>query len=316
MKKSVVLLVVILALAIATVAGAQDTFKIGYACNNYNDTFQTVIQSYAKEFAEANGAEFVPADGRDDEMKQMSDIENFIADGVNALVVVAVNPQGVDPIIDKAAEAGIPLVFVNRNPFIDSETAEELPIPDGVYYVGSNEVDAGNYEAQFLVDKLGEDAKCGYAILMGQLSNTATPLRTEGNKKVLGEFEGYKFLAEQTGNWQRDQGMQITENWITTYGDELCAVLANNDEMALGAVEALEAAGIKDKVVVAGVDFIDDAAVAIEEGRLDCSVKQDGKGQGEGAVGVALAALKGEEVDKLTVVPFVPVSIENLADMK
>ena len=89
MKKSIVLLVVILTLAFACVAGAQDTFKIGYACNNYNDTFQTVIQSYAKEFAEANGAEFVPADGRDDEMKQMSDIENFIADGVDALVAVA-----------------------------------------------------------------------------------------------------------------------------------------------------------------------------------------------------------------------------------
>ena len=282
MKKSIVLLVVILSLAFAAVAGAQD-YKIGYACNNYNDTFQTYIMGYADEYAKENGVELVLADGRDDEMKQMSDIENFIADGVDALIVFAVNPQGVDPIIEKAAEAGIPLVFVNRNPFSAEDGSD---IPDGVYYVGSNEIDAGMYEAQFLVDKLGEDAQCGYAILMGQLSNTATPLRTEGNKKVLGEFAGYKFLAEQTGNWQRDQGMSITENWITTYGDELCAVLANNDEMALGAVEALEAAGIKDKVVVAGVDFIDDAAVAIEEGRLDCSVKQDGKGQGEGAVGI------------------------------
>ena len=313
MKKSVVLFVLVLALALTAVAGAQDTFKIGYACNNYNDTFQTVIQKYAQEFAEANGVEFVPADGRDDELKQMSDIENFIADGVDALVVVAVNPQGVDPIIEKAAEAGIPLVFVNRNPFSADDGSD---IPDGVFYVGSNEIDAGMYQAKYVVDKLGEDAQCGYVVLMGQLSNTATPLRTEGNKKVFDELEGYKFLAEQTGNWQRDQGMSITENWITTYGDELCAVMANNDEMALGAVEALEAAGMKDKVVVAGVDLIDDAVVAIEEGRLDCSVKQDGKGQGEGAMGVALAALKGEEVEKLTVVPFVPVSIENVEEYK
>ena len=313
MKKSVVLLVVLLALAMVCVAGAQDTFKIGYACNNFNDTFQTVIEGYAEQFAKDNGIEFVYADGRDDEMKQMSDIENFIADGVDALVVVAVNPQGVDPIIDKAAEAGIPLVFVNRNPFSADDGSD---IPDGVFYVGSNEIDAGMYQAKYVVDKLGEDAKCGYVVLMGQLSNTATPLRTEGNKKVFDELEGYKFLAEQTGNWQRDQGMSITENWITTYGDELCAVMANNDEMALGAVEALEAAGMKDKVVVAGVDLIDDAVVAIEEGRLDCSVKQDGKGQGEGAMGVALAALKGEEVEKLTVVPFVPVSIENVEEYK
>ena len=316
MKKSVVLLVVILSLAMACVAGAQDTFKVGYACNNYNDTFQTYILSYADEFAKENGIDLKLADGRDDEMKQMSDIENFIADGVDALIVVAVNPQGVTPIIDKAADAGIPLVFVNRNPFIDPDTAESLEIPDGVYYVGSNDIDAGNYQAEFVVDKLGADAECGYVVLMGQLSNTATPQRTAGVKEIFDKNDGYKFLAEQTGNWQRDQGMSITENWITAFGDELCAVMANNDEMALGAVEALEAAGLKDKVVVAGVDLIDDAIVAIEEGRLDFSAKQDGKGQGEGAVSVALAALKGEEVEKNTFVPFVPVSIDNVADMK
>ena len=313
MKKSIVLLVVVLSLAFACVAGAQDTFKIGYACNNFNDTFQTVIEGYAAAFAEENGIEFSYADGRDDEMNQQDQIKAMIEDGVDALVVVAVNPQGVDPIIDMAADAGIPLVFVNRNPFSADDGSD---IPDGVYYVGSNEIDAGIYQAQFVVDKVGKDAECGYVILMGQLSNTATPLRTAGVKEIFDKNAGYKFLAEQTGNWQRDQGMSITENWITTYGDELCAVLGNNDEMALGAVEALEAAGIKDKVVVAGVDLIDDAVVAIEEGRLDCSVKQDGKGQGEGAMNIALSVLKGEEVDKLTVVPFVPVSIDNVADMK
>ena len=312
MKKSVVLFVVLLALAIACTASA-DGFKVGYACNNFNDTFQTVIEKYAREYAEANGVEYVYADGHEDELKQQDQIKAMIEDGVNALVVVAVNPMGVDPIIDMAAEAGIPLVFVNRNPFSADDGSD---IPDGVYYVGSNEVDAGNFQAEYVVNKLGEDAQCGYVVLMGQLSNTATPGRTGGNKEIFDKYEGYKFLAEQTGNWQRDQAVTIIENWITAYGDELCAVMANNDEMALGAVEALETAGMKDKVLVAGVDLIDDAVVAIEEGRLDCSVKQDGKGQGEGAMGVALAALKGEEVDKLTVVPFVPVSIDNVADMK
>ena len=312
MKKSVVLLVVLLALAIACAASA-DGFKIGYACNNFNDTFQTVIEKYAREYAEANGVEYVYADGHEDELKQQDQIKAMIEDGVNALVVVAVNPMGVEPIIDMAAEAGIPLVFVNRNPFSADDGSD---IPDGVYYVGSNEIDAGMYQAQFVVDKVGADAECGYVVLLGELSNTATPLRTEGNHKVFDELAGYKSLAEETANWQRDQGLAKVENWITTYGDQICAVMANNDEMALGAVEALEAAGMKDKVVVAGVDFIDDAAVAIEEGRLDCSVKQDGKGQGEGAMSVAIRVLNGEEVEKLTSIPFVPVSIENLAEMK
>ena len=312
MKKSVVLLVVLLALAIACAASA-DGFKIGYACNNFNDTFQTVIEKYAREYAEANGVEYVYADGHEDELKQQDQIKAMIEDGVDALVVVAVNPMGVEPIIDMAAEAGIPLVFVNRNPFSADDGSD---IPDGVYYVGSNEIDAGMYQAQFVVDTVGADAECGYVVLLGELSNTATPLRTEGNHKIFDELKGYKSLAEETANWQRDQGLAKVENWITTYGDQICAVMANNDEMALGAVEALEAAGMKDKVVVAGVDFIDDAAVAIEEGRLDCSVKQDGKGQGEGAMGVAIAVLNGEEVEKLTSIPFVPVTIENLAEMR
>ena len=312
MKKSVVLLVVLLALAIACAASA-DGFKVGYACNNFNDTFQTVIEKYAKAYAEENGVEYVYADGHEDELKQQDQIKAMIEDGVNALVVVAVNPMGVEPIIDMAAEAGIPLVFVNRNPFSADDGSD---IPDGVYYVGSNEIDAGMYQAQYVVDKIGADAECGYVVLLGELSNTATPLRTEGNHKVFDELAGYKSLAEETANWQRDQGLAKMENWITTYGDQICAVMANNDEMALGAVEALEAAGMKDKVLVLGVDLIDDAVVAIEEGRLDCSVKQDGKGQGEGAMGVAIRVLNGEEVDKLTVIPFVPVSLENVAEYK
>ena len=313
MKKSIVLLVVILSLAFAAVAGAQD-YKIGYACNNYNDTFQTYIMGYADAYADENGVDLVLADGRDDEMKQMSDIENFIADGVDALIVIPVNPQGVEPIIDMAAEAEIPLIFVNRNPFIDPDTAEELEIPEGVYYVGSNEVDAGNFQAEYVVDQLGEDAKCGYVVLMGQLSNTATPGRTGGNKEIFDQYPGYEFLAEQTGNWQRDQAVTIMENWITAYGDQLCAVMANNDEMALGAVEALETAAMKDDVLVCGVDLIDDAIVAISEGRLDVSAKQDGQGQGEGAVKTALAVLNGEEVEDWTVIPFIPVSAENVVD--
>jgi len=311
MKKSVVLLVVLLALTMVCAAGAQD-FKIGYSCNNYNDTFQTVIEAYAKAYAEENGYGFQSADAQNDEMRQQDQIKAFIEDGYDALIVVAVNPMGVDPIIDLAAEAGIPLVFVNRNPFDD-----ESQIPENVYYVGSNEIDAGVYQAQFVVDKLGADAECGYLILKGELSNTATPLRTEGNHQVFDELPGYTLLApEETANWQRDQGLAKMENWITTYGDQICAVLSNNDEMALGAVEALEAAGMKDSVLVLGVDLIDDAVVAIEEGRLDCSVKQDGKGQGEGAVSVAIAVLNGEEAAKNTVIPFVPVSIDNLEEYK
>ena len=109
--------------------------------------------------------------------------------------------------------------------------------------------------------------------------------------------------------------MTITENWLTAYGDELKLILANNDEMALGAVEATEAAGRED-IVIMGVDLIPDAKQAIIDGRLDASVMQDGKGQGEGAMMVALAALRGEKPDPYTKVPFVLATPENIADFE
>lgn len=313
MKKHLLLtLVVVLALGmISGAVSAADTYKIGYSCNNFNDTFQTVIEGYAQAYAKEQGAEYVYADASEDVLKQQDQIKAFIAEGVNALIVVPVDTSAMEPVIALAEEAGVPLVFVNRTPFADIPVEE---IPANTYYVGSESIDAGIFQADYLVELLGEDAEVGYAILVGMLSNEAAVARTEGNKQVLEKYPNYKLLAEKNGDWQRDQGLTITENWITAYGDELKAVLSNNDEMALGSVEALEAAGLKDKVIVMGVDLIDDAKVAIKEGRLDASVLQDGKGQGEGAVKIALAALAGEKPDTLTAIPFVLVTPENIAD--
>jgi len=313
MKKFIVLfLIVVLAMGVLSgTVNAADKIKIGYSCNNFNDTFQTVIEGYAKAYAEANDIDYSYTDAGEDVIKQQDQIKAFISEGVDALVVVPVDTSAMDPVIKLAAEAKIPLVFVNRNPFAGIKTED---IPANTYYVGSESIDAGIFQAEYLVKKLGEDAKVGYAILVGMLSNEAAVARTEGNKQVLDKYAGYKLLAEKNGDWQRDQGMSITENWITAYGDELNAVLANNDEMALGAIEALEAAKIKDKVIVMGVDLIDDAKVAIKEGRLDASVLQDGKGQGEGGMKIAMQVLAGEKVDPITMIPYVLVTPENIAD--
>ncbi|NMB94812.1 MAG: sugar ABC transporter substrate-binding protein [Flexilinea flocculi] len=315
MKKYLVLiLIVVLAMGVLPGAvSAADKIKIGYSCNNFNDTFQTVIEGYARAYAEANGIDYSYSDAGEDVIKQQDQIKAFISEGVDALVVVPVDTSAMDPIIKLAAEAKIPLVFVNRNPFAGLKAEE---IPANTYYVGSESIDAGIFQAEYLVKKLGEDAKAGYAILVGMLSNEAAVARTEGNKQVLNKYPGYKLLAEKNGDWQRDQGMSITENWITAFGDELKAILANNDEMALGAIEALEAAKIKDKVIVMGVDLIDDAKVAIKEGRLDASVLQDGKGQGEGGMKIAMQVLAGEKVDPITMIPYVLVTPENIADFE
>lgn len=285
--------------------GAEEGFTIGYSCNNFNDTFQTYIVDAAESYAEANGIALDVQDAQEDVVKQQDQVSTLIENGVDALVVVPVDTSAMEPIATAAQEAGIPICFVNRNPYGEGES------PEGVYYVGSQEIVAGKLQGEYLVDQMGEEG--GVAILMGILSNEGALKRTAGNEEVLSQYEGIEILAKETGNWQRDQGMALTENWLTAYGDELNAILANNDEMALGAAQALQAAGRTD-IIVMGVDAIPDAKVAVGEGTLAATVLQDAVGQGEGAMKVAHKVLMGESVDPVTWVDFVLVNPDNLAD--
>jgi inositol transport system substrate-binding protein len=153
----------------------------------------------------------------------------------------------------------------------------------------------------------------GVCILMGKLDNEGAILRTQGNEDTIkSKFPNIRVLAKETGNWQRDQGMSLTENWITTYGNDLKGILGNNDEMALGAAEALKAAGRTD-VIVMGVDAIPDAKTAVSNGSLAATVLQDAAGQGRGAADAAFKALNGQSQNPINWVPFVLIDKSNLA---
>ncbi|WFA10131.1 sugar ABC transporter substrate-binding protein [Tissierella sp. Yu-01] len=316
-KKFVSLVLLIVMLAVVFSACTQetpastggDTFKIGYSCNNFNDTFQTYIVDAAKAYVTENSDLTIDVqDAQEDVIKQQDQINAFIEQGVNALIVVPVDTSAMEPITQAAKDAGIPLVFVNRNPF------GEDSVPENVYYVGSQEVIAGELQMEFVGEQLS--GKGNVAILMGILSNEGAVKRTEGNELVISEqYPDIKVLAKETGNWQRDQGLSITENWLTAYGNDLNAILANNDEMALGALKAARDAG-RDDIIVVGVDAIPDALASVEEGGMAATVLQDAVGQGQGAVVAAHKALKGESQDSITWVPFKLVTIDNLAEFK
>lgn len=311
MKKLLIfLLVAMLALTgcskDSSTGGSNDgEITIGYAINNMNDTFQTYIVDAAKAKAEEYGYKIEIQDSQEDVVRQQDQVKAMIDKGVDALIVVPVDTSSMEPITNAALEAGIPLVYVNRNPFGDGE------VPDGVYYVGSQEIIAGQLQAEYLVELMGEEG--GVAILMGILSNEGAVKRTEGNESVLSKYPGIQILSKESGNWQKDQGMSITENWITAYGDKLKAILSNNDEMAIGALNALEAAGRND-VIVMGVDAIPDAVQLVAEGKLAATVLQDANGQGEGAVNVVHKVLKGEKTEKVTWIEFKLVTKENVEE--
>lgn len=312
MKRLVALLIVASMVALAGFAsGSQDAegkIKIGYVCNNFNDTFQTYVMDAAKKFfADKTDVEFITQDAQEDVIKQQDLVSTLISKKVNALIVVPVNTSAMDPIIKACADAKIPLIFVNRNPFGEGK------VPDNVYYVGSQEIIAGKLQAEEMGKLL--KGKGGVAILMGKLDNEGAIKRTQGNEEVLSSFNDIKILAKETGNWQRDQGMTLTENWLTAYGKQLNGILSNNDEMALGAIKALKAAGRND-VLVMGVDAIRDALVAVESGDMAATVLQDAVGQGQGAANVAYTVVKGGKSPSVVWVPFVLVTKDNLSKFK
>lgn len=323
MKKLLALmLVLVLALGMFTACGgggedvadngdggeaADDAVKIGFATCNMNDTFQTYVVDAATAKANELGYEIDVQDAQEDVVKQQDQVNAMINDGVDAIIVVPVDTSAMGPITDAVTSAGIPLVYVNRNPF-----GEDTP-PEGVYYVGSQEIVAGRLQGEYLVELMGEEG--GVGILMGILSNEGAVKRTEGNEEVLNQYDGIEILAKEAGDWQYDKGMAITENWLTAYGDDLNAVLANNDGMAIGALQALEAAGRED-VILMGVDAIPDAVDLVAEGKMDATVLQDADGQGAGGVDVVSKIVNGEAVDQVTWIDFVLVTPDNVADFQ
>jgi inositol transport system substrate-binding protein len=287
-----------------TEAPATGDINIGVAFPN-SDTFLSRVQDGMKVKAEELGVTVNITDAKDDVAAQLSQVENFVSQGVSAIIVVPVDTSAAQPMADAAKAANIPLVFVNRNPSIP-----------GVPYVGSDSLFAGQVEMEELAKLAGN--KGDVVILQGQVTNEAAVLRTQGcNEKA--EAAGMKVVETQEGGWDRAKAQSITENWIQS--GKLKAgmvVCANNDEMALGAINALKAAGIPltpgDGVLVGGVDATSEALASMQAGELATTVFQDAKGQGAGGVQAAVDLLNGTAVPDYVDIPYVLVTMDNIND--
>jgi inositol transport system substrate-binding protein len=156
------------------------------------------------------------------------------------------------------------------------------------------------------------NGKGNVVILIGDPANEAAVLRTKGCKDVVAKNPGMKVTKEQAGNWYRDKGLSIMENWIQS-GEQIDVVCANNDEMALGAIQALKNANLLDKVLVGGVDATKDALAAMKAKELEVTVFQDAKGQGGGGIDAAVKLASGGTVPDLVDVPYVLVTPDNMA---
>lgn len=295
------------AIVVMTSAAAHAE-TIGVAMSLFDDNWLTGLRHSMEDHAKSlNGVTVDTEDGQGDIAKQQSQIDNFIAAGVDGIVVMLVDADAGAAISKRAAAAGIPLVFVNNAPSnVDN-------LPDKQAFVGSNEEQAGTLETQTVCKMLGGKGKA--VIIQGQLGTTGQRGRTKATHDVLNtpECKGIEVVDEQTANWMRTPSLDLVTNWLSA-GRDFDAVISNNDEMALGAIQALKAAGKPmDKVVVAGVDATADALAAMQAGDLDVTVFQNAKGQGVGAIDTVLKIARGEKVEKKTYIPFELVTKDNLA---
>jgi inositol transport system substrate-binding protein len=290
----------------AATAGTGEGLKIGVTFPILDQFLQTVADGMQVR-ADELGVELNIVAAEEDTATQLGQVENFISQDVDAIVVIPVDTDAAGPMTEAAKTAGIPLVYVNRRP-------SDLPTDGTIPYVGSDSLYAGTVEMQELAKLAGGQGNV--VILIGDPANEAAVLRTKGCKDVVAQNPGMTVTKEQSGNWYRDQGLEIMENWIQS-GDQIDVVCANNDEMALGAIEALRNANLLDKVLVGGVDATADALAAMEAGDLEVTVFQDAKGQGGGGVDAAVKLANGETVetvDGVVDVPYVLVTPANMAD--
>lgn len=285
-------------------AMAQET-NIGVSMALFDDNFLTVLRNSMQDYAEEKGVNLQVEDAQNDVGKQLNHIQNFLAQGVDAIIVNPVDTDATPAMTQLATQAGIPLVYVNRMP-------ADQDLPGNVAFVGSDERQSGTLQMKEVCRLLG--GKGQILVLMGELSNQAARQRTQDIHDVIAtpECSGISIIEEQTGNWMRTQGTDLMTNWISA-GHQFDAVVSNNDEMAIGAIQALKAAGYDmNDVIVAGIDATQDALAAMKAGDLDVTVFQDAAGQGRGAIDTALKLINGEQVEDMVWVPFELVTPENV----
>lgn len=268
---------------------------IGALICDFSDQFQVYMLDGMKEAAakyEGQNIEFQYLDAKYDANTQMSQMENLIAQNADAIVVMPVDAKAAVPMVEQAVEAEIPVISVNRK--LENQDV-------AVSYAGSDSVESGEILMQHMAELMG--GKGNIAVLEGQQGHEPQILRQQGIMNILENYPDIKIVADQSADWYRDKAMAVAENWFQS-DLEIDAIVAHNDEMAIGALKAAEDAGIADNLLIAGIDATPEALEFVKEGKLAFTVFQDAKGQGRAAIDVAVKVVKGESVEKEYMIPY------------
>ena len=328
MKKLLVFaMVAVMALGLAVSASAQ-TYKVGVSIYQFTDNFMTLyrneIENYFKSLETDDVKyEITMADGKNDMAEQTNQIQNFITQGMDVIILNLVQTSSADAVIDQVVSAGIPLVLINREPLAydkDGKTLDEayegiLNNPQ-VCYVGADARQSGTFQGEMVAElpnkgDINGDGKVSYIMIEGDPKNIDAQYRTEYSVKALKDAGiEVECLDDQVGNWDQTKGQELCANALNIYGDKVEVVFCNNDAMALGAATAIETAGRKvgEDIYLLGVDALEEAVQLVKDGNMTGTVLNDHIGQSHAAVDVAIKLLKGEEIQNYYWVDYVKVN--------
>lgn len=313
--------------------GEAKEVNIGVAVYKFDDTFMTGVRSVMEAEAKAKGAGINLVDSQNTQTRQNEQVDTFITKGMNALAVNPVDRTAAGPIVEKARARDLPVVFLNREP-----EASVMQGYDKTWYVGARAEESGTLSGQIIADywtankaaaDRNGDGKLQYIMVQGEPGHQDATLRTQYSVEALREAGiEVEELGRDTAAWDKVKATDLMKTFITSKGiGNIEAVICNNDDMALGVIEALKAEGYNTGdeskfIPVVGVDATAPALAAMQNGSLLGTVLNDAENQGKAAVNIAVVAAQGQTVDKETIgyeltdgkyvwIPYVKITREN-----
>ena len=293
---------------------------IGVCIYKFDDAFMTTYRNALQSILEGKGYKVSIVDGNNDQAKQNEQINTFITQGVDALIINPVMTSAADQIISTVKSADIPTVLINREP-----TAEQMAAYDKLVYVGCDASQSGTMQGELILDTatggdINGDGKVSYIMIQGDPENIDAQLRTEYSVKALVDAGvEVEELDLQRGDWDRNKGQEIAQNDLAKFGDQIEVVFCNNDDMAIGALQAIQAAGrtVNENIYLVGVDALDAALNEVSAGNMTGTVLNDANGQAAAAVECMEALLGGAtyaEGEQSVYVDYVKVTPDNVGD--
>ncbi|MDY5349339.1 MAG: galactose ABC transporter substrate-binding protein [Candidatus Ventricola sp.] len=305
----------LLVVALCGVASAEDAPKIGITIYQFADNFMTLYREelvrYLTEDCGIPAENITIVDGKNDQAEQTNQIDGFIADNVDVMILNLVQSSSAASVIQKADAAGIPVVFINREP-----SAEDMALSENICYVGADARQSGTYQGEIVAETENKGDWNGngvvdYVMIMGDPENPDAQYRTQFSIKAL-EDAGLKVnkLFEQRGDWDQTKGQELAATALSQFGSDIDVIFCNNDAMALGAYQAIVDAGrtVGQDIYLLGVDALDECQQMVEAGTMTGTVLNDHVGQSHTAADVAVKAAKGEKMEKYYWVDYLKVT--------